>query len=230
MIPVLYEDEQFVVFNKPSGVLVTPSPGKTKNILTEIVNVQYQVESMRLHPCHRLDLETSGVIIYAKGKRNQQTMMALFQHGDVEKIYVAFVKGRVKQTSGTLTGKIQDYHQKKFAAHSRAKSAVTAYKVIGYGKGFSIIQVKPETGRTNQIRIHFAQSGHPLLGERVYAFRKDFDVDMKRLALHASSVCFIHPITGKKILVKAGLSDDMKEFLRRLKMNDSNVDQLISKG
>jgi len=216
IITVLYEDDQIVVFDKPCGFLVTPSPGKTKKVLTEIVNAQYMAGSeCRLHPCHRLDEMTSGAIIYAKGKRSQKIVMDMFHQGRVEKVYVAFVKGRVKQSSGVIRRPVRDHYQKRFAAASRAKSAVTRYRVVDRGKGFTVVEARPETGRTNQIRIHFAETGHPILGERVYAFRKDFDVDMKRLALHCQSLGFVHPVTEKTISVASQMPGDMMDFLKR---------------
>ncbi|MEW5895240.1 MAG: RluA family pseudouridine synthase [Candidatus Omnitrophota bacterium] len=226
-ISILYDDGQFIIFNKPSGVLVTPAPGKTQNFLTRIVNEQYPHEGLALHPCHRLDQSTSGVIVYAKGKKNQQLMMQLFQQGRVHKTYLAFVKGRLKQRSGTLAEKVQDYHQKKFSDKSRAKPASTRFQVMTYGKGFTIVKVVPETGRTNQIRIHFAHIGHPLLGERIYAMRRDFDIDMKRLALHAMHVSFNHPLTGKEVSVEAELPEDMKGFLKGSGIDISFVNKFI---
>lgn len=214
-ITLLYENDELVIFEKPSGVLVTPAPGKEKKVLTDIVNIQYGEGRLKLYPCHRLDCMTSGAIIYAKGKKHQQSIRELFQKGAVEKKYITFVKGRLKESSDVVRSGIQDYHQKKFARNSRPKMAVTKYEVLRYGKGFSVLEVQPVTGRTNQIRIQFAEMGHPVLGERVYAFRKDFDVDMKRLALHAHQLKFKNPVTGKVVEVVSDLPEDMEKFLQK---------------
>jgi len=213
-ISILYEDEQCVVFDKPSGVLVTPSQGHRGPTLTERVNAQTRRLSCGLHPCHRLDGMTSGAIIYAKGKRHQQMMRRLFQEGRVDKTYLAFVRGCPRQTSGQLTAAVKDFHQQKYARASRARPAWTQYQTIRRAEGFSVVQVEPRTGRTNQIRIHFAEIGCPLLGERVYAFRRDFEVDMKRLALHCHILSFENPVTGSRIRAVCDLPDDMVEFLR----------------
>ncbi len=212
-IPILYEDGQLVVFDKPSGILVTPAPGKTHNILTDIVNTQCAGSGIRLHPCHRLDQMTSGAIIYAKGKVNQQKMREAFEKEGVEKTYLAFVKGYLKKSSGQIRSSVKDQYQRKFARDSRGKSAITHFQTIRFAKGFTVIKVQPKTGRTNQIRIHFAEMGHPLLGERVYAFRKDFDVDMKRLALHCHSLLFKNPVTGKMVTVISDMPEDMARFI-----------------
>ncbi|MCR4337473.1 MAG: RNA pseudouridine synthase [Candidatus Omnitrophica bacterium] len=212
-IDVLHEDDILIVFDKPAGLLVIPSPKQEKNTLTSIVNRQYaEGENFQLHPCHRLDRETSGVIIYAKGKQHQQRMMQEFQKGAVEKRYTAFVRGHLQHSEGEIQKAIVDYHQRQFQRRVKPKSAVTEYRVISRKPDFSVVDVWPKTGRTNQIRIHFAHIGNPLLGERVYAFRKDFTVDFKRLALHASEIVFEHPVYHKKISVKSELPNDMKQF------------------
>lgn len=216
-IPILYEDEQLVVVDKPAGMLTVPAPGKAGPVLTDRVNVQCAGEKQgKLHPCHRLDQMTSGAVIFARGKTAQQRMMALFHDGRVQKTYIAFVKGRMKKRSGEFNAPVRDRHQERFAADSRAKKALTRFRVTQYAPGISVVEVSPQTGRTNQIRIHFANDGHPLLGERVYAFRRDFDVDMKRLALHCRRLEFCHPFSGKEIQVDSPLPEDMKDFLTAL--------------
>lgn len=213
-IPILYQDDQLIIFDKPAGLLVTPAPGKTHHILTDIVNEQCDGR-VKLYPCHRLDKETSGAIVYAKGKQNQQKMRILFQQEEtIEKVYIAFVKGRVKQRSATIRSTIKDHYQKRFANFSRAKLAITRYNVESYQRGFSVLKVMPKTGRTNQIRIHFADMGHPLLGERIYAFRKDFTVDMKRLALHCYSLKFKNPVTKQAVYAVSDVAEDMVDFLK----------------
>lgn len=212
-IPILYEDDYFVAFDKPPGCLVVSAPGEGAKNLSRIVNEQNGPHpGGMLHPCHRLDRMTSGVIIFARGKANQQRMMEVFHQGAVEKSYIAFIKGRLKTRSGVIHEPVQDHYQRKFAGKSRPKDAVTRYQVVQYARGMTVVHVFPETGRTNQIRIHFSRMGHPLLGERVYAFRKDFDVDMKRLALHAHDVSFRHPVVGNTVHIVSAMPKDMVEF------------------
>lgn len=222
-IPILYEDQVCVVFNKPSGLLVIPSSqGKSITTLTDIVNEQYpkgrsggavEMGEFRLHPCHRLDRDTSGVILYAKGKKNQKIVMDLFNQRKVDKNYTAFVHGILAKRSGEIRGEIKDQYQMKFAARSPGKPALTRYKVLDVQRNYSVVDVMPVTGRTNQIRIHFAQLKHPLVGEDKYAFRKDFDLKFKRTALHARELRWYHPLTGKAVHVEAPLPDDMRRFL-----------------
>ena len=215
-IKILHEDDCLIVFYKPAGLLVIPSPKKKDNTLVDIVNKQYgSAGEGKLHPCHRLDRDTSGVIVFAKKKVNQQLMMKTFQDLSVKKKYVAFVKGTPFKKSGEINRPIKDFFQKKYSSNAGTKAAVTKYKVVDVKKEFSVVDVWPLTGRTNQIRIHFSGIGHPVLGERVYAFRKDFNVDFRRLALHAGEVSFIHPVSSRKVEIKAELPDDMVRFLEK---------------
>lgn len=215
-IKVLYEDEHLVVFDKPSGVLSIPTPKNERNTLIDLVN-QTQPAGVegRLHPCHRLDRDTSGAILFARGKRMQQAMRAEFERNGIKKVYIAFVRGQLKARQGQIDLPVKDFHQKRFGAHSRPKPALTAYRVMSEAEGFSVVEVRPLTGRTNQIRIHFREIGHPLLGERLYAFGRDFPVKFRRLALHASELSFRHPVNKKKIRVTSELPEDMNKFLEK---------------
>ena len=211
-IRVLYEDEHLVVFDKPSGTLVIPSPKKETYTLFDLVNVN--ASSFKLHPCHRLDRDTSGAIIFAKGKHNQQLMMQEFQRGAVEKKYIAFVRGHLKRPYGEIAIPIKDFHQNKYQQHVRPKPAITRFRVLQVRKKFSIVEVVPVTGRTNQIRIHFSEIGNPLLGERIYAFGKDFEIKFRRVALHANEIKWRHPVAKEWVKVVSELPEDMKSFTK----------------
>jgi len=224
LIQMLYEDDQCAVFDKPPGLLVTPAEDRSTTTLTDIVNQQYSSQSttqsssspdqsFRFHPCHRLDKDTTGVILYAKGKRHQQMFMDVFNEKKVKKFYTAFVHGRLTRDQGEIKSNIRDHYQEKFAKHSSAKLAITRYKVVEKRREFSVIDVMPITGRTNQIRIHFAEMKHPLVGEDKYAFRKDFPLRFKRTALHARELEWYHPILKKTVRAVADLPEDMTRFL-----------------
>ena len=216
IIPVLYEDESYIVFDKQAGVLVIPAPGEQKQTLVDIVNRQYApAGGWKLHPCHRLDRETSGAIIFAKGKGQQQAMMELFRRKAVAKKYIAFVHGRLPQRQGELRSAIRDFDQMKFRRGAAAKPSVTRYKVLEERKSFSIVEAIPVTGRTNQIRIQFAEIGHPLVGERKYAYGRDYKLRFRRVALHAQALGWEHPVSHKRINVTAKLHQDMEEFIAR---------------
>lgn len=204
-IPVIYEDDWLLVLNKPQGLLTIPTPQNESRTLTSILNEDLKKRNLsyRLHPCHRLDRETSGLIIYAKGKSIQKKMMELFKHKKIKKTYIAFVKGIMQQNQG------------KVKAPIKGQNAVTDYKVMEKRKDFTILEVMPLTGRRNQIRIHFKYIGHPILGETRYAFRRDFKLKAKRLCLHAKGLEFIHPVTKECIRLHADLPQDLKYFLEK---------------
>jgi RluA family pseudouridine synthase len=202
-IPILYEDEWLLIVDKPSGLLVIPTPRNEQRTLTSILNEDAKDKGKlyRLHPCHRLDKETSGAIIYAKGKAIQKKMIELFKIRAISKTYIAFALGNFTRQAGEIRIPIEQ------------KTAITKYKVIENRKKFAIVEVKPVTGRTNQIRVHFKSIGHPLLGETKYAFRKDQPFKTKRLCLHAGALEFIHPVTKKLIKAGAGLAGYLRELL-----------------
>ncbi len=215
-IPVLYEDENCLVFNKPSGLLVIPTDKNENHTLVTIVNQQQGVPG-HLYPAHRLDRDTSGAILFAKGKDNQQRLMQFFRTKQVHKTYIAFVHGRVAEPRGKIRIPIKDFHQRKFARHLPAQSALTHYEAEDYYKDFTVVRVMPITGRTNQIRIHFAKIGHPLVGEDKYAFRRDFVLRFRRTALHALRLEWPRMTGGGTIKVEAPLAKDMVDFLAKCK-------------
>ncbi len=199
----IYEDDCLIIADKPTGLLVIPTPKNEKYTLTNLLNQELitKNEQIRAHPCHRLDRETSGLIIYAKGKKIQQVIMDQFHKLKVKKEYIAFIQGNLNKESGEIKGIID------------GKFSITNYSVVERRKNFTIVRVIPITGRTNQIRIHFKKIGHPLVGESKYAFRKDFQLKFKRVCLHASKIEFSHPKTNQKLVFKSPLPDDLKKFL-----------------
>jgi RluA family pseudouridine synthase len=216
-IPVLYEDENCLAFNKPSGLLVIPTDKNEDHTLVNIVNQQYGAPG-HLYPAHRLDRDTSGVILFAKGKDCQQKLMEFFKAKQVHKTYIAFVHGRVAEPRGKIRIPIKDFHQRKFASHLPAQSALTHYEVEDYYKDFTVAKVMPITGRTNQIRIHFAKIGYPLVGEDKYAFRRDFALRFRRTALHALRLEWPQMTGSKMIKVESPLAKDMVDFLDKHKL------------
>ncbi len=214
-IETLYEDAEYIVFNKPAGLLVVPSPHHESDTLVHRVNEQLKNSSMKLYPCHRLDRDTSGLILFAKGKSNQERMMEIFKQRQIKKKYIAFVQGKIDQRVGELKGMICNPHDRPKPGQPAGKLAITRYKVVEIRKHFSIVDVEPLTGRTNQIRIQFKEIGHPLVGERKYAFARDYALKFRRTALHAQSLEWIQPVTRKKIQITCDVAKDMQEFLKK---------------
>lgn len=213
-VQVLYEDQVSFVFYKPAGLLTIPTDNGQEQSLERLVNQIYTTTD-GLFPAHRLDRDTSGVILFAKGRANQEKLMQLFKEKKVKKLYLAFVHGRVEKPEGTIRIPIKDFFQRKFNRHMPAQSALTHYRVSHYYNDFTVVDVMPITGRTNQIRIHFQKIGHPIVGEDKYAFRKDFVLRFRRTALHAVKLEWPHPVTQKVICVQSELAMDMQEFLKK---------------
>ena len=153
MVNIIYEDEYLIAVNKPSKMLVISADVKKGKVLTDILNQRLAKNNkqVKAHPCHRIDYETSGVIIYAKGKKAQQAVMDQFHKQKVKKKYIAFVHGILKRKTGELRNIID------------GKESVAYYKVKDVKADFSIVEVEPVTGRKNQIRIQFKKIGYPLL-------------------------------------------------------------------
>ena len=203
---IVFEDKSLLVVNKPSGMLTVPTPKKEKYTLTSCIKNIFEERGLdiEIFPCHRLDREASGLIIYAKNRDIRQKIMSQFKNGQVGKKYIAFIDGLIKKPKGTISFAIEN------------KRAITKYKLLQRRKYYSIIEAEPSTGRTNQIRIHFKIVGHPLLGERRFAFGKDFKIKFRRLALHASEIQFRHPLSDKVLTISLRLPDDMNRLIGSL--------------
>ncbi|MDR1933619.1 MAG: RluA family pseudouridine synthase [Spirochaetales bacterium] len=206
-VSLIYEDENILVAGKPAGFLTIPAPGKNAPCLTQVLAAACEKQGLawKPHPCHRLDAETSGLILFAKGKSKQKTLMELFRLRRIHKTYIAFVQGVLEKPEGSFTRSLE-------GRPARSVYRVLEQKNTG-GASYSVVEVNPETGRKNQIRLHFKAAGHPLVGETRFAFRRDFPVKVKRLMLHASRLEFRDPWTGEPRAFEAPLPADMLEFL-----------------
>ncbi|MDD5408992.1 MAG: RluA family pseudouridine synthase [Candidatus Omnitrophica bacterium] len=203
-IPIVYEDDWLLIVDKPAGLLSVPTPKKESRTLTSILNQDAAEKGLKysLRPCHRLDRDTSGLVIYAKGKSIEKKMTDAFRERLVQKKYIAFVHGKLAYQEGKINSAIE------------GKNALTKYKVLEEKNNYSVVEVSPVTGRTNQIRIHFKDIQHPLVGEDRFVFRKDFTLRFKRVCLHAKYLEFKHPQNGNTVAVEAPLPEDMQSFLQ----------------
>jgi 23S rRNA pseudouridine1911/1915/1917 synthase len=202
-IPIVFQDDFILIADKPAGLLSVPTPKNESRTLTSILNQDVKDRGLayQLYPCHRLDRDTSGLVIYAKSKSIEANLANAFRNREINKRYIAFVHGKLTQPQGVINRAIE------------GKSAVTKYKLSQQRKDYSVVEIFPVTGRTNQIRIHFKGIGHPLVGEDKFIFRKDFALRAKRVCLHAQYLEFKHPQTNKILIVKSPLAKDMQSFL-----------------
>jgi len=204
---IVFDDDYLIVVNKIAKVLIQASK-EEKHTLTSLIGRE---RGYKVFPCHRLDRETTGLVIYAKSLEIQGKITDQFRRREVKKKYIAFVKGNLEKRKGIWEGKLIDREGKKFA--EKSKYAKTFYRVLKDFPEWSILELSPITGRTNQLRIQLAKIKHPILGEDKYAFRRDFKVKFKRLGLHAFYLNFTHPISRQKVILEIDLAADMREFL-----------------
>ncbi len=202
-IPVVFEDDWLLVVNKPAGLLTVPTPKNEARTLTSILNKDAEVKNLkyRLYPCHRLDRQTSGLLIYAKNKNVEAKLIDAFRNRKISKKYIAFVHGKLSRPEGQISSSVE------------GKKALTKYRVLEEKSNYSVVEVSPVTGRTNQIRIHFKNIQHTLVGEDKFAFRKDFALRFKRVCLEAKELNFKHPVTGKDLNINIDLAGDLRDFL-----------------
>ncbi|MSU55465.1 MAG: RluA family pseudouridine synthase [Candidatus Taylorbacteria bacterium] len=232
-VPVLYEDIDLLVVNKPAG-LVVHSDGKTKEpALTDWILEHYpEIKGVgeptilsngnmvdRPGIVHRLDRETSGVLVIAKNQKAFEFLKKQFQEREMEKTYRAFVYGEMKNDSGIIdrpiarsTGDFRKWTAER-GRRGEEREAVTEYKVLARYDGFSFLDVHPKTGRTHQIRVHLKAISHPVVCDKLYASKKECALGFNRQALHAFSITFMLP-SGKPITVEAPYPEDFKKALK----------------
>jgi tRNA pseudouridine32 synthase/23S rRNA pseudouridine746 synthase/23S rRNA pseudouridine1911/1915/1917 synthase len=203
-LEIIYEDGDMLVVDKPAGLLtVGTSTNKTRTAyyyLTDYVRKGSLKSRKRIFTVHRLDQWTSGVLIFAKSPVVKQRLQA--QWKDTEKKYIAVVHGHLAQKEGIISSYLAE--NKAYTVYSttdaaKGKLAHTAYKVLKETGQFSLLEVNLLTGRKNQIRVHMADKGHPVVGDRKYGKDKD---GYRRLALHSRSISFEHPTSGEQMTFK----------------------------
>lgn len=203
-IGLIYEDRDILVIDKPPGLLTMASATERErtayHILTDYVCKGYSKSPKRIFIVHRLDRDTSGIVIFAKTVDAKNCLQD--QWDQTEKKYLAVVYGKLSEKSGAITSYLAEN-----AAHvvystkdrSIGKLSTTNYKVLKETRDFSVLEIDLVTGRKNQIRVHCAEMGHPIVGDTKYGWKND---TYKRMALHARSISFLHPWSGKRMLLE----------------------------
>lgn len=228
-VPIIYEDEDIIVVNKPKGMVVHPANGNPDGTLVNaILNICKGSLSgiggeIRPGIVHRLDKDTSGIIIIAKNDLAHVKMSEQIQNRKVIKKYIALVRGVIPENEATIDMPIgrSTKDRKKMAVNKNGKKAVTHFKVIKRFEKYTLLDIKIDTGRTHQIRVHLAEIGYPVIGDEVYSNGKN-EFGVKGQMLHAKSLEFEHPITNKKLYLEADIPDYFKEILKKLEQNKIN--------
>ncbi len=198
-VNLIYEDAFIIVVEKQSGIVSVPMPGtkelSVKSILNEYVKRRNRTASV--HTVHRLDRGTSGIMMFAKNREIQQILIDNWHQIIKERKYVAVVEGKFDNKMGTVTSWLSD--DKRYVIFSSpvvnsGKYAVTHYKTLKTNNMYSLMELKLETGRTNQIRVHMKELKHPVVGDEKYGYKTSA---VNRLCLHAKNLCFYHPVTNE---------------------------------
>lgn len=222
-LDIRYEDQDVVVVNKPKGLVVHPAPGHWSGTLVNAL-LYHCGDSLsgingRLRPgiVHRIDMDTSGLLIVAKNDFAHAALAEQLQDHSLSRVYEAIVVGNIKADSGTIDAPIGRHpvDRKKMAVTEKgSRPAVTHYEVIARYSGYTHLRCRLETGRTHQIRVHLSWRGHPILGDTVYGRGKALGLESQ--CLHARSLSFRHPRTGQLITVDSELPEYFEHVLKKL--------------
>ena len=229
-IDIVYEDSDVAVINKQAGLVVHPAHGHYSGTLVNAL--LYHIKDLsgingEIRPgiVHRLDKDTSGLIVIAKNDKVHAALTEMFQEKKIRKTYLAILKGKLNKSEGKIVTQIgRDKNDRKKMTViddvAKGKNAITNYRVISQNNLFTLVKVNIETGRTHQIRVHMRHLGYPILGDSVYG-RKDNE---KRQMLHAYKLEFIHPVTGRQMEFIGEIPED---FQKALKKSDLKIDEIL---
>ena len=231
-IEIIYEDNDIIVVNKPKGLVVHPANGNPDGTLVNAIMAICKDSlsgiggEIRPGIVHRLDKDTSGLLIVAKNDKAHINMSEQIKDRKVKKTYIALVRGQVPEDDATINMPIgrSTKDRKKMAVTKSGKEAITHFKVlerfVTQNGSYSLLEVKIDTGRTHQIRVHLAEIGFPVIGDEVYSNGKN-EFNVKGQCLHAKLLEFKHPITGKEMKLEAPLPEYFQNIINELKNNRS---------
>jgi 23S rRNA pseudouridine955/2504/2580 synthase len=223
---IVYEDDGLLVIDKPAGVAVHGGSGVSFGVIEQLRRQRPQARSLEL--AHRLDRETSGLLLIAKKRSVLTALHDLFREGHIEKRYLALVKGRWREPLRHVRLSLHKYlteeGERRVSVSQDGKAAHSIVRLVARWENFSLVEVELETGRTHQIRVHLAHLGYPLCGDDKYG---DFALNkalqkqgLNRMFLHAAKLVLDHPATGVRLQLAVVLPEDLRAFLRRLDDNE----------
>lgn len=222
-IEIVYEDKDIIVVNKPKGMVVHPANGNPDGTLVNAImaicgdSLSGIGGEIRPGIVHRLDKDTSGLIIVAKNNKAHVNMSEQIKNHEVKKTYIALVRGKVKENEATIDMPVgrSPSDRKKMAVTKNGKNAITHIKVLKRYDKYTLLEINIETGRTHQIRVHLAHIGYPVVGDYTYSNGKN-EFGVVGQCLHARYLEFKHPITGKKMKLEAHIPEYLEEILKQL--------------
>ncbi len=215
-LDVVFEDNELLVIEKPSGLVVHPSHGHSEHTLVHALlfhtkNLSMGFNELRPGIVHRLDKDTSGLLVIAKTDHAHKALAEQFKAHTVKRRYWAIVHSTPRLASGVITTFLNRHpsDRKKYASSTKGKKAVTHYRVLKTHGAFSLLECRLETGRTHQIRVHLSEMGHPLVGDVIYGRKEKFK---SRLGLHAFELGFEHPLSGEGMNFKSQWPKDLEQW------------------
>ena len=221
-LEIVLEDADLLVVNKPAGLTVHPAPGHPSGtlvnaLLSAVRDLAGIGGELRPGIVHRLDKDTSGLLVVAKSDAAHRALAAQFKAHTAQRTYLAVVRGRMRRNEGTISAALGRHpvRRTRIAVVPEGRHAVTHYAVLERLRDATLVACRLETGRTHQIRVHLAHAGHPLIGDPVYGRARAPEI--ARQALHAARLEFAHPRTGRRVTCTAPLPDDMARLLARLR-------------
>lgn len=218
-IPVLFEDDDLLVINKPSGIVVNRAESVKGETVQDWVEKTYHIFIQdRAGIVHRIDKETSGILLIAKNLKSFVELQRQFKERLIHKTYLAIVHGKLVPQEGEIRAPVGrlPWNRERFGIVPGGKEAITKYKSVKYKEDLTLVELYPETGRTHQIRVHLKYINHPIVGDFLYAGRKTARDDRTwapRVMLHAWKIYFTHPMTNKPVAIEAPIPDDMTRIL-----------------
>lgn len=229
-LDIIYEDEDMLVINKEKGIVVHPGNGNPDGTLANAVMAKCKGSlsgiggKIRPGIVHRIDKDTSGLIIVAKNDTAHLNLSKQIQDRKVKKTYIALVRGVIKENEATINMPIgrSSKDRKKMAVTKDGKEAITHFKVLKRYNGFTLLEVKIETGRTHQIRVHLSEIGYPVIGDEVYSNGKN-QWNIKGQCLHAKSLKFKHPVTKKEMFIEAELPKYFKDIIEQMRQRGTGL-------
>jgi 23S rRNA pseudouridine1911/1915/1917 synthase len=222
-LKIIYEDDDLMVVDKPAGLTVHPAPGHFTHtlanaILAHVPNLE-TVETNRPGIVHRLDKDTSGLIIVAKNSVAHMKLADQFKSRSVTKVYLALVQGHLMPEEGIIEARIgrNPRDRKRMAVVAEGREARTEYRVVKYIDDYTLLEVRPKTGRTHQIRVHLAAVGFPIVGDATYGVKSNY---LSRQFLHASKLRIRIPSTGEYQEFESEMPDDLAQTLKHIAEKD----------
>jgi len=219
-LKIIYEDDDLLAVDKPAGLTVHPAPGHPAHTLVNAILAHFPHladigDSLRPGVVHRLDKDTSGVMLVAKNSTAQADLAKQFKSHSVTKAYLALVRGVLEPENGIIEADIgrDPHNRKRMAVVAEGREARTDYRVVRYIGGYTLLEVMPQTGRTHQIRVHLAAIGFPVVGDKIYGVKSPH---LSRQFLHASRLGFKLPSTGEYVEFESELPNDLEQALEAI--------------